>query len=224
MGMSLWSVLRSRTVEVLPVASFGSSGFYDGVGQTLWEIAAAAFFVCAIFLRLLIGAYRLLAASREARIREGRHHTIPDAIPPNRAASALGALCRSPGSPEEPAHLAEVLALLSDPSERTYLFRLLYQRLDHLAAPVVARGLRERDPPVDIEGARRAFLDVAIALSNPNPALNDVFDQAFFAAPDRVIKAVASKLLEAALPPVNASTHAAALSWRQHAQVIIRLI
>lgn len=222
MGMSLWSVLRSRTVEVLPVASFGSSGFYGGLGETLWEVAAAAFFVCAIFLRLLIGAYRLLAASREARIREGRHHTISDAIPTNRAASALGALLHSPGSPEEAAHLAEVLALLSEPSERTYLFRLLYQRLDHLAAPVVARGLGARDLPVDIEGARRAFLDVAIALSNSNPALNDVFEQAFFAAPDRVIKAVACKLLEAGLPPVNAPTHAAAQGWRQHAQALVR--
>ena len=204
------------------VASFGSSGFFDGVGQTLWEMAAAAFFVCAIFLRLLIGTYRLLAASREARIREGRHHTISDAIPTNRAASALGPLFCSPGSPEEAAYLAEVLALLSDPSERTYLFRLLYQRLDHLAASVVAQGLLERNPPVDIEGARRAFLDVAIALSNPNPALTDVFEQAFFAAPDRVLKGVASKLLEAGMPPVNAPTHAAALGWRQHAQALVR--
>ncbi len=178
--------------------------------------------VALILLGGVVFLFGFFRADRALEIEQGLNIPGPIHVPENPCATTLGRLLESPGAPDEADLLVEFETLLENPTHRTYIFRLIYQRLDRVSSAEVARCARKTDPPADLAGAKVATTQVALSVTNTNPALTEVFEQAFGAAVERVTKVVAEKLLAEQPPRHDDPRREAALAWKQVAKRLAR--
>jgi hypothetical protein len=165
---------------------------------------------------------KVVRVSRDLNIQEGLPRGSDLESQTNPAMVVLGQLLMEPGCPEESARLEELQSLLEDTHTRQYLFRLLYQRLDRVSPRDVGNHMGDLPPPETNEGARSAFHETAILLTNPNPVLCELFQEAFAAAPHRIITTITGKYLAIDIPRLDDSEHAHSMIWRRFANELRR--